>query len=434
MSTIERLIEVKAPVERVFSLFRDPMNLPEWVQGGGVHVIDERRFRWLIKRTNGSWSWEVSVQAFEPLAHLLWRAAPTVRDRQGENGFTLETFFEETKRNTTILRLIYSEAGLPNEVLATNAAPAKGPPANGSPPAMTARELELGLEHFKRFAERYDAEQEEGETAITSAAPGITRPPVENTPPVAPSMMGLPTANTRPLELVELESLRQSSPSEAQVGWRKLPYSPVLLGLAVLIALASGALIWLAREQQQKQARAAAEAPPAPTIDARSETGTSPSEHIDEPTRSNKAKVQQQDASLEARTEIGRAGNDENQALREALSGWVAATNARDTDALMNFYASKLERYYLRKNFTRDEVRTDKRRLDKLASLEAVRVGPPELTVSSDGRSAQMSFRKEYGVENSKIKRRGEVVQELRWIKLVDGWKITSERDLRVIR
>ncbi|MEJ7708367.1 MAG: hypothetical protein WKF84_00520 [Pyrinomonadaceae bacterium] len=79
-------------------------------------------------------------------------------------------------------------------------------------------------------------------------------------------------------------------------------------------------------------------------------------------------------------------------------------------------------------------MQTDKRRLDKLASLETVRVSPPDLTVSRDGRTAQMSFRKEYGVENSRIKRRGEVVQELRWIKMDDGWKITSERDLRVIR
>lgn len=432
MSRMERLIEVKAPVERAFSLFSNPVNLPQWISGDGqVHIIDERRFRWLMKRTNSSQSWEVSVQAFAPPAHLLWQAAPNVRDRPGGNGFTLETFFEETKRNTTILRLIYSETGLSNETLATGAAPINGALADGLPPAMMARELEQGLEHFKRFAEHYDAEQEA--TVTTSAAPVTTLPPVERPSLGASSMIGSPIVNTGSREVVAPETLRRSSPSEAHLSRRKLPYLPVLLGLAVLIALASGVLIWLAREQQQKQGRAAAEALPAPTVVLRSEPGQSPSDRIDEPMRSNEAKVPQ-DASLEARTVVGPAGDNESQELRQALSGWVTATNARDTDALMSFYAPKLERYYLRKNFTRAQVRTDKRRLDELASLEAVRVGPPDLTVSPDGRTAQMSFRKEYGVENSKIKRRGEVVQELRWIKMDDGWKITSERDLRVIR
>ncbi|MEJ7708365.1 MAG: hypothetical protein WKF84_00510 [Pyrinomonadaceae bacterium] len=45
--------------------------------------------------------------------------------------------------------------------------------------AMTARELEQGLEHFKGFVEHYDAEQEEA-TVIASAAPVITRPPIES--------------------------------------------------------------------------------------------------------------------------------------------------------------------------------------------------------------------------------------------------------------
>lgn len=33
-----------------------------------------------------------------------------------------------------------------------------------------------------------------------------------------------------------------------------------------------------------------------------------------------------------------------------------------------------------------------------------------------------------------KLKRTGEVLQELRWIKQADGWKIMRERDLRVIQ
>jgi len=44
-----------------------------------------------------------------------------------------------------------------------------------------------------------------------------------------------------------------------------------------------------------------------------------------------------------------------------------------------------------------------------------------------------MRFRKKYQIENASGSRRGEVVQELRWRKTIDGWKIFSERDIRVI-
>jgi hypothetical protein len=45
-----------------------------------------------------------------------------------------------------------------------------------------------------------------------------------------------------------------------------------------------------------------------------------------------------------------------------------------------------------------------------------------------------MRFRKRYEIEGGPAARRGEVVQELRWRRADDGWKIYSERDIRVIR
>jgi hypothetical protein len=44
-----------------------------------------------------------------------------------------------------------------------------------------------------------------------------------------------------------------------------------------------------------------------------------------------------------------------------------------------------------------------------------------------------MYFRKSYVIEGH-VSRQGEVLQEPRWAKQTDGWKIVSERDLRVIR
>jgi hypothetical protein len=57
------------------------------------------------------------------------------------------------------------------------------------------------------------------------------------------------------------------------------------------------------------------------------------------------------------------------------------------------------------------------------------------LLVDPGGRSGRMYFRKTYAIKGEgKLNRTGEVLQELRWTKQDDGWKIVSERDLRVIR
>jgi hypothetical protein len=63
-----------------------------------------------------------------------------------------------------------------------------------------------------------------------------------------------------------------------------------------------------------------------------------------------------------------------------------------------------------------------------------VRTGPPQITLGPDGDTATMRFRKQYVIEGTRENRRGEVLQELRWQKKEGGWKIVSERDLRVIR
>jgi hypothetical protein len=44
-----------------------------------------------------------------------------------------------------------------------------------------------------------------------------------------------------------------------------------------------------------------------------------------------------------------------------------------------------------------------------------------------------MRFRKKYRVEDKSRIRRGEVVQELRWQRTTGGWRIFSERDIKVI-
>jgi len=120
--------------------------------------------------------------------------------------------------------------------------------------------------------------------------------------------------------------------------------------------------------------------------------------------------------------------------LRRALEDWIAATNARDIERQMDFYPPVLQAFYLSRNTSRSAVRAEKERVFLRAHTVDVRAAAPELIFQGANRAAVMRFRKSYVVEGGGQNRRGEVVQELRWQLTPEGWKIYSERDVRVIR
>ncbi|HEX8141215.1 MAG TPA: nuclear transport factor 2 family protein [Pyrinomonadaceae bacterium] len=120
--------------------------------------------------------------------------------------------------------------------------------------------------------------------------------------------------------------------------------------------------------------------------------------------------------------------------LRSALEGWVAATNARDLDALMKFYSSKVNAFYRAKGISQEFVRADRSRLFQRAESIEVTASEPEININSDERTASMRFRKGYVIKVGGRDRHGEVIQQLQWERTDDGWKIVGERDLRVLR
>ncbi|HEV2763950.1 MAG TPA: nuclear transport factor 2 family protein [Pyrinomonadaceae bacterium] len=119
--------------------------------------------------------------------------------------------------------------------------------------------------------------------------------------------------------------------------------------------------------------------------------------------------------------------------LRAALDKWIDATNARNVERQMNFYGERVSAFYLTRNATRAAVRAEKSRVFGRAASVNVNASEPEISVSPDGRTASMRFRKRYQIEGDGGGRRGEVLQELRWRRTADGWRIVSERDLRVL-
>jgi hypothetical protein len=120
--------------------------------------------------------------------------------------------------------------------------------------------------------------------------------------------------------------------------------------------------------------------------------------------------------------------------LRASLDEWIRATNARDIRKQMAFYPRLVPAFYRWRNVSQQAVLAEKARLFEQAKVIDVRTGPPQITLGPDGNTATMRFRKQYVIEGARENRRGEVLQELRWQKTEGGWKITSERDLRVIR
>lgn len=131
-------------------------------------------------------------------------------------------------------------------------------------------------------------------------------------------------------------------------------------------------------------------------------------------------------AATTARDEVG--------VLRRALEEWIAATNERDIERQLSFYAPRLTAFYLARDVSRAAVRAEKVRVFQHARTIDVQAEAPELIFQQGERTAIMRFRKRYQIEGGGQNRRGAVVQELRWQNTPQGWKIFSERDVRVIR
>lgn len=136
----------------------------------------------------------------------------------------------------------------------------------------------------------------------------------------------------------------------------------------------------------------------------------------------------------------GERANDNTQGsemvsdLRTALNEWINATNRRDIGAQMQFYSPVLRAYYLTRNTPQRAVRAEKNRVFSGVRSVDIRAAEPEIIFQEGGRTAIMRFIKEYRIAGRSGTKSGVVVQELRWQRSGDEWRIFSERDIRVIR
>ena len=119
--------------------------------------------------------------------------------------------------------------------------------------------------------------------------------------------------------------------------------------------------------------------------------------------------------------------------LQDALGAWLEAMRRGDVPTQMRFYPGRVPVYYKWRDVARDAVHAEKVKVFGAATTLEIEAGPPTIELAADGATAMTSFRKRYVIEGPSIRRRGEVLQELRWERTATGWVIVSERDARVL-
>jgi hypothetical protein len=145
------------------------------------------------------------------------------------------------------------------------------------------------------------------------------------------------------------------------------------------------------------------------------------------------ADIVKSDSSKTSATANGQTAQGDFASLRATFDAWLAATNARDLEGLLKIYSPQMEAFYRARNVSQDVVRADRTRLFERADALEVSTGAPEITLSGDGRAATMNFSKDYLMRINGRERRGRVIQQLRWQLTNNGWKIISERDIKVL-
>ena len=120
-------------------------------------------------------------------------------------------------------------------------------------------------------------------------------------------------------------------------------------------------------------------------------------------------------------------------ALDTALSDWLEAMRRGDIEGQMHFYPPRVAVYYTWRDVPRSAVRDEKLKVFGAATTLQIATDAPSIERGGDGRSVVTRFGTRYVIDGPVIRRHGEVVQELRWTRMADGWRIIAERDAEVL-
>ena len=178
----------------------------------------------------------------------------------------------------------------------------------------------------------------------------------------------------------------------------------------------------LAPEEDAQQRPVFGDRRPAPTD---SSPRPSPSAVEGEPNRNEES---------QSRTRTTTTAEDRRAApegLNEVLDQWRESIMNGDVDAQVNLYAPKMDRFFTKRNVSKDDVRRETARMMKLYP-DVSRYEISDIQVESNtGDEAVVSFRKEWDMKGDK-RFAGAERQRLKLRKFAGDWKIVSEEETKV--
>ncbi|HJQ27556.1 MAG TPA: protein kinase [Blastocatellia bacterium] len=119
--------------------------------------------------------------------------------------------------------------------------------------------------------------------------------------------------------------------------------------------------------------------------------------------------------------------------VRDAVSRWNAALEARNLDAHLSYYAPHLHTYFLKDNVDRSTARAEVAAALSRYSKLKIRTSPLAISVDPSGNHAVVTFEKDWNFEG-KQPWSGAAVERL-WLDRLNGrWRITGVRDLKQLR
>ncbi len=124
------------------------------------------------------------------------------------------------------------------------------------------------------------------------------------------------------------------------------------------------------------------------------------------------------------------ADDIKKEVAREVLA-WKSLAESRDLNGYMDRYADRID-YYSKRGAGKAFVERDKRKA--FTTYTSIRTNITNLTVTpgADGKTATATFDKEWDFSNSSKRTTGKVRSQMVFRKTGAGWRIVSERDLKV--
>jgi hypothetical protein len=118
--------------------------------------------------------------------------------------------------------------------------------------------------------------------------------------------------------------------------------------------------------------------------------------------------------------------------VKTALDDWLQTTIERDFSDHMKYYADMLDIYYRESNVNLSHVREVNRSMFETYSVMEVSTSNLRIDVNPTSGRVVTTFDKQFDFRGANSSRSGSVQSELRWEKINEAWRITSERDLQI--